>query len=81
MTTVQKLITITEAQGEWINDKIAKGQFVDESDCVRALIRREQYQVEDIVAIRAALIEGEERGEPQPFDRQAFMDECRAQDA
>jgi antitoxin ParD1/3/4 len=36
------------------------------------LIRREQQRGAEIAALRQALIEGEESGEPQPFDFDAF---------
>lgn len=39
---------------------------------IRALVRREQERMAELQAVRAALIEGENSGEPQPFDAQAF---------
>jgi antitoxin ParD1/3/4 len=39
---------------------------------IRDLIRREQERSLEIDAIRQALIEGEESGEPQPLDFAAF---------
>jgi len=43
---------------------------------VEAALRllRDQAEIE---AIRAAIIEGEESGEPQPFDFDEFLDEMR----
>jgi antitoxin ParD1/3/4 len=44
---------------------------------IRDLIRREQERNVEIEAIRHALIEGEESGEPQPFDAAAFKRRMR----
>jgi antitoxin ParD1/3/4 len=45
------------------------------------LIRRDQTSQADIEAIRAALIEGEESGEPQPFDVTRFKKAMSAKHA
>jgi antitoxin ParD1/3/4 len=45
------------------------------------LIRRDQTSQADIEVIRAALIEGEESGEPQPFDIAQFKKAMSAKHA
>lgn len=59
MTMVKKSITVTDQQNEWIKAQIAKGDFGNESEVIRDLIRREQSEVAEIQAIRAKLIEAE----------------------
>ena len=70
--TKRKTITITENQDNWIKSQISAGEFTNHSEYIRDLIRRDQTSQADIEVIRAALIEGEESGEPQPFDIAQF---------
>ncbi len=81
MGTRRKTITVTDQQDRWIKSQIAAGQFTNDSEYVRDLIRRDQASQADIEAIRAALIEGEESGEPQPFDSSQFKQEMAAKHA
>jgi antitoxin ParD1/3/4 len=72
MGTKRKTITITDSQDRWVKSQIDGGGFTNDSEYIRDLIRRDQASQADIEAIRAALIEGEESGEPQPFDVDQF---------
>lgn len=38
------------------------GEFTNDSECIRDLIRRDQSRKAEVLAIRSALIEGEESG-------------------
>jgi antitoxin ParD1/3/4 len=62
MGTVRKTITFTEQQDQWMKAKIAGGQFTNDSEYIRDLVRRDQEKTAEIEAIRAALIEGEHSG-------------------
>lgn len=79
MATVRKTITLTEQQNAWIAAQIALGSYTNDSEAIRDLIRREQQRGAEIEAIRQALIEGEESGEPEPFDFDAFRARKMAQ--
>jgi antitoxin ParD1/3/4 len=81
MGTTRKTITVTDQQDSWIKSQVAAGQFTNDSEYVRDLIRRDQTSQADIEAIRAALIEGEESGEAQPFDGRQFKQEMAAKHA
>jgi len=81
MGTVRKTITLTEQQDAWIAAQIAAGQYTTDSEAIRDLIRREQQRGEGLEALRAALIEGEESGEPQAFDVAAFKRRMSARHA
>jgi len=81
MGTTRKTITVTDQQDDWIKAQIAAGQFTNDSEYVRDLIRRDQASQADLAAIRAALIEGEDSGEPQPFDSRQFKQEMAAKHA
>jgi antitoxin ParD1/3/4 len=78
MGTRRKTITITESQDNWVKSQINAGGFTNDSEYIRDLIRRDQASQADIEAIRQALIEGEESGEPQPFDVEEFKREMTA---
>ena len=72
MPTVRKTITLTDQQDGWIKAQIQAGHYTNDSECIRDLIRREQERVVQMEGLRAALIEGESSGAPQPFDVKAF---------
>ena len=42
MTTVRKTITLTDKQDEWIKSQIANGDYTNDSEYFRDLIRRDQ---------------------------------------
>jgi antitoxin ParD1/3/4 len=81
MGTKRKTITITDNQDNWIKSQITAGGFTNDSEYIRDLIRRDQTSQADIEVIRAALIEGEESGEPQPFDIAQFKSAMTAKHA
>ncbi|MDX1252232.1 MAG: type II toxin-antitoxin system ParD family antitoxin [Gammaproteobacteria bacterium] len=72
MATVRKTITLTDQQDNWIKAQIAAGHYTNDSEYIRDLIRREQERSAEIETILQALIEGEQSGEPEPFDFDAF---------
>ncbi len=61
MAMVKKSFTVTDKQNDWIKTQISSGDYGNESEVVRDLIRREQER-NSLRNIRAALIEGEESG-------------------
>ncbi|MFD0914493.1 type II toxin-antitoxin system ParD family antitoxin [Methylophilus luteus] len=72
MTTVRKTITVTDQQDAWIKSQIEAGNYTNDSEYIRDLIRKEQERFAEIDVIRQALIDGENSGEPRPFDVAAF---------
>lgn len=64
MPMVKKSISVTDQQDAWIKAQVDTGHYGNESEVVRELIRerqtREQETSEEIMAVRAALIEAEE---------------------
>ena len=79
MATVRKTITLTDQQDAWIAARIADGHYTNDSEAIRDLIRREQERNFETETIRQALIEGEQSGEPEPFDFAAFKRRKTAQ--
>ncbi len=72
MSAVRKTITLTEQQDNWVKAQIEAGNYTNDSEYIRDLIRREQERSAETEAIRAALLEGEASGEPKRFDISAF---------
>lgn len=72
MATIRKTITVTDVQSAWIKGRIESGDYTNDSECIRDLIRREQEKL-SLEEIRSALVDGEESGEPLPFDAEAFQ--------
>jgi len=75
MSTKRKTITVTDQQNNWIKAQIAAGEFTNDSEYIRDLIRRDQSSQADIDAIRAALVKGEKSGEPQSLNASSFKQE------
>ena len=72
MATTRKTISVTEQQDSWIKAQIESGDYTNDSEYIRDLIRRDQAKQAELEDIRAALIEGEESGESRPFDANEF---------
>jgi antitoxin ParD1/3/4 len=81
MGTTRKTITVTDQQDAWIKAQIEGGDFTNDSEYIRDLIRRDQARQSEAEAIRRELIKGEESGEPQPFDGDRFKEEMTAKHA
>jgi len=62
MKTVRKTITLTDTQSNWVKSRITRGDFTNDSEYFRDLIRRDQERSAGLEQLRAALIEGEESG-------------------
>jgi antitoxin ParD1/3/4 len=71
-------VTLGDHFMEFIGQQVAVGRYGSASEVVRAGLRLLEEQEAKLGALRAALIEGEESGEPQPFDSDAFLKEMRA---
>ena len=62
MSMVKKSITVTDKQEAWIKAQINSGDYGNDSEVIRDLIRLKQAKDAEILAIRAALIEAEQSG-------------------
>ena len=59
MGNVRKTITLTDQQDQWIKAQAAAGNFANDSEYIRALIRRDQEQYK---ILKAAIQEGLDSG-------------------
>ncbi len=64
---------------QFIDRQVAGGRYGSASEVVRAGLRLLEEQEAALETLRAALIEGEESGSPEPFDTDAFLRQKRAE--
>lgn len=62
MAVVRKTITLTDQQHDWVKMRIGSGDFTNDSEYFRDLIRRDQERSMGLERLRAALDEGEQSG-------------------
>ncbi len=53
MATVRKTITLTDQQDDWIKAQVEGGNYTNDSEYIRDLIRREQERGSEIEVIRS----------------------------
>lgn len=62
MGVIRKSISFTEKQDLWIKRQIQNGDYTNDSEYVRDLIRKDQEEKENIEALRVAIQEGIDSG-------------------
>nr|WP_299387552.1 type II toxin-antitoxin system ParD family antitoxin [Allomuricauda sp.] len=62
MSTIRKSITFTHQQDLWIKQQIEKGDYTNDSEYLRDLVRRDQADKQKLEELRAALQAGLESG-------------------
>lgn len=65
-------VTIGEHFSSFISDQVQAGRYGSASDVVRAGLRLLEEHEAKVKALEAALIAGEESGQPRPFDFEGF---------
>ena len=58
MATIRKSITFTQQQYQWIKEQIEKGDYTNDSEYLRDLVRRDQANQQNLEELRAAIQEG-----------------------
>lgn len=59
---LRKTITVTEQQDSWIKSQIKSGQYGNDSEYMRDLVRKDQEYKQKLATLRHALQEGEDSG-------------------
>ena len=62
MGNIRKTITLTDQQDQWIKAQATAGNFADDSEYIRELIRRDQEESARVQALKAAIQEGLDSG-------------------
>ncbi|WP_089728253.1 type II toxin-antitoxin system ParD family antitoxin [Candidatus Thiosymbion oneisti] len=58
MGTISKTITLTDTQDQWIKTQIAAGEYTNDSEYIRDLVRRDQEENAKFPALKQAIQEG-----------------------
>lgn len=58
METIRKSITFTQQQNEWIRLQIEGGNFTNDSEYIRDLVRKDQYENQKLYELQNAIDQG-----------------------
>ena len=56
MATVRKTVTFTEQQDKWIKTQIEAGEYTNDSEYLRNLIRQDQARNNKFISLKANLL-------------------------
>jgi antitoxin ParD1/3/4 len=62
MSTIRKTITFTGKQDKWIKSQITAGEYTNDSEYLRDLVRRDPAKNAKFSALKVAITEGMNRG-------------------
>ena len=66
-------VSLSEHFADFIDDQVETGRYGSASDVVLAGLRLLEEHEARVARLQEALIAGEQSGEPQPFDGEAFL--------
>lgn len=70
-------ISLGEHFADFIDAQVSSGRFGSASEVIRAGLRLLQEHDMKLIALRAALVEGESSGPARPFNRKKFVERMR----
>ena len=62
MKTTRKTITLSEQQDAWVKTRIESGDYTNDSEYFRDMIRRDQQESSEMLALKKAIQEGIDGG-------------------
>jgi antitoxin ParD1/3/4 len=62
MKTTRKTITLSEQQDAWVKSRIDSGDYTNDSEYFRDMIRRDQQESSGLLTLKKAIEEGLEGG-------------------
>ena len=65
-------ISLPDAMKDWVEAQIDSGQYSNNSDYVRDLIRKDQQRSQKIQALQTAITDGLNSGAPTHWDKESF---------
>ena len=74
MAVTRKTITLSDQQDLWVKGRIASGDYTNDSEYFRDLIRRDQEQNARILALKHAIQEGLQSGDSDRSVAQIMQD-------
>lgn len=77
MTTKNTSVSLGDHFTAFVGEQVTSGRYGSASDVVRAGLRLLEEHEARVRLLRDALAAGEESGEPQPFDNDAFLRRMR----
>ena len=78
MKTTRKTITLSEQQDAWVKARIDSGDYTNDSEYFRDLIRRDQQERSEMLALKRAIQEGIDGGISKRSVREIWQEaECR----
>ena len=73
-------ISLGDHFNEFVEQQVSTGRYTSASEVIRAGLRLLQDQEAKLERLRELIREGEESGEPEPFDFDEFLAEMHAED-
>ena len=70
-------ISLGDHFASFVSAQVSEGRYGNVSEVVRAGLRLLEEHEAKVKALQAALVAGEESGEPRPFDNAAFLRRMR----
>jgi len=78
MKTTRKTITLSEQQDAWVKARIDSGDYTNDSEYFRDMIRRDQQESSEMLALKRAIQEGVDGGISKRSVREIWQEaECR----
>jgi antitoxin ParD1/3/4 len=62
MATIRKTVTFTEQQDKWIKAQIEAGEYTNDSEYLRNLVRQDQAKNAKFISLKTKLVGGLESG-------------------
>lgn len=62
MSTTRKTITLTKQQDQWVKARITSGDYTNDSEYFRDLVRRDQAQNSKFLVLKRAIQDGLDSG-------------------
>lgn len=69
----QTSVSLNDHLADFVDEIVDKGIYASPSEAVRAGLQLLEEHEAKVKALQDALIAGEQSGEPQPFDGEAFL--------